>query len=166
MPGSVAKLDFGHVEADGLKLRYATTAVEGSHRSLFVFSGRTEFIEKYEEALGDWSVQGFRCAILDWRGQGGSDRLLSDPMKGHVGDFAEFQRDADAFLAATYEALPPPRWAFGHSMGGHNLLRLAVRRPELFDGIVLSSPMLGLPVLRSQGDCWCRRCSSSPSGSD
>ncbi|MGF1476278.1 MAG: alpha/beta fold hydrolase [Geminicoccaceae bacterium] len=141
-----ADLRFDWLEVDGLRLRFATTqaADPSAWRSLYVFSGRTEFIEKYQEGLDDWCAMGFRCAILDWRGQGGSDRLLSDRVKGHVESFDDFQADADAFIEATIASMPRPRWAFGHSMGGHNLLRLTVRRPDLFDGVVLSSPMLGL----------------------
>jgi len=30
---------------------------------------------------------------LDWRGQGDSERTLSDPLKAHVGDFSEYDSD-------------------------------------------------------------------------
>ena len=39
-----------------------------------IFPGRTEFIEKYFEVVRDLRARGFAVAVLDWRGQGLSDR--------------------------------------------------------------------------------------------
>ena len=64
-------------------------------------------------------ARGFAVAILDWRGQGGSQRMLSDPLKGHVRDFAEYEIDVEAFMReVVLPDCPPPHYAIAHSMGG------------------------------------------------
>ncbi len=49
---------------------------------------------------------------FDLRGQGGSDRMLRDPGKGHVDDFMEYVEDIDAMYAGVVAGLrgPMPRW--------------------------------------------------------
>ena len=63
--------------------------------------------------------RGLSVVSLDWRGQGLSDRLVEPRLKGHVGDFAEFQRDLDTLLtgeisgsgrAASDDSLATDRW--------------------------------------------------------
>src|ERR1700754_1204026 len=58
-----------------------------------LFQGRGEFIEKYFEVIGELNERGFTVAALDWRGQGGSQRRLKDPRRGHIGQFTDFQTD-------------------------------------------------------------------------
>src|ERR1700741_4655384 len=75
---------------DGVALRFARWAPPpGRKGTVCVFTGRTEFIEKYFDVVRDLRSRGFAVAILDWRGQGLSQRALSDPFKGHVIDFSE-----------------------------------------------------------------------------
>ena len=118
--------------SDGLHLRVAYWPGEG-RGTIVLFQGRTEFIEKYYETIGRFIGLGFVVGTLDWRGQGLSERPLSDRRKGHVSDFANYQRDADA-LIAHLEAVGAPRpWVLvGHSMGGAISARLLMRRGELF----------------------------------
>ena len=37
--------------------------------------------------IGELNARGFTVATFDWRGQGGSARLLADPLKAHARDF-------------------------------------------------------------------------------
>ena len=55
--------------------------------TVVVLPGRNECIEKYFETVRDLSDRGFATAVLDWRGQGGSDRLIRDAQRGHVKSF-------------------------------------------------------------------------------
>ena len=55
-------------------------------------SGRGEFIEKYFEVIADLRRRGFAVATMDWRGQGGSQRMLPNPRKGHVRYFCGVRR--------------------------------------------------------------------------
>src|SRR5205085_2153687 len=76
---------------DGVALRFARwSPPEGRKGTLLVLPGRTEFIEKYFEVVAELRARGFAVAMVDWRGQGLSERALKDPHRGHVASFAEY----------------------------------------------------------------------------
>jgi lysophospholipase len=136
----------GYFKGDrGIRLRFARweptrTPVRGT---VCVFGGRTEFIEKYFEVIADLRRRGFTVATMDWRGQGGSERLLSNPHKGHVRSFSDFDRDLAAFMTqVVLPDCPPPYIALAHSMGGNILLRNASLKSSWFSRMVLSAPMI------------------------
>lgn len=136
--------------ADGVMLRYARWLPNTARRgTVCVFPGRTEKIEKYFETVEDLRARGFAVAVLDWRGQGGSQRLLRDPMKGHVPDFANHQLDLQAFVRdVMLPDCPPPYFALAHSMGAAVLLDTARIGRRWFDRMVLVAPMLEIALLR------------------
>ncbi|MEE9588555.1 MAG: alpha/beta hydrolase [Hyphomicrobiaceae bacterium] len=132
---------------DGTMLRYAIwQASRGPRRgTVCLFSGRTEFIEKYFEVVADLRRRGLAVATMDWRGQGGSQRPLGDPRKGHARDFAEYDRDLVRFMRdIVLPDCPPPFMALAHSMGGNILLRAARLSGSWFDKMVLTAPMVQL----------------------
>jgi lysophospholipase len=142
--GAHAGVFKGH---DGTRLRFARwEATRGPQRgTVCVFQGRSEFIEKYFEVVADLRRRGFAVATLDWRGQGGSQRLIGNPRKGHVRSFSDYDRDLAAFMKQV--VLPdcqPPFVAFAHSMGGHILLRNATSSHSWFSRMVLSAPMVAI----------------------
>jgi lysophospholipase len=135
--------------SDGVRLRVIvwspeTAGIARARGTVFVFGGRTEFAEKYFEVAGELLQRNFAVATVDWRGQGLSDRALADPRKGHVADFAEFDRDIAAFMDNVAPDLPKPWIALAHSMGGNILMRALHDHPEWFSAGILSAPMLGL----------------------
>ena len=108
-----------------------------------IFDGQTEFIEKYDEVVGELAARGFGGAILDWRGQGGSARLVADPLKAHVADFSEYDNDFCAFMEQVVApASVTPRIALAHSMGAQILLRALHREPRAFSAAVMTAPLL------------------------
>ncbi len=130
---------------DGAPLRYSIwNETAGPRRgTVCVFTGRTEYIEKYFEVVTDLRRRGFTVAIMDWRGQGGSARALKDKRKAHVRSFEEYDQDLVRFMKDV--VLPdcvPPFYALAHSMGGNVLLRNATRKGLWFDRIVLTAPMI------------------------
>ena len=131
--------------AGGARLRAALFPPRGPVRGSVVLSGgRTEPIEKYFEVAQELTGRGFVVLAHDWRGQGLSQRLLPDRLKGHATGGDDFVADYAALLAAFEPRLPKPWLAVGHSMGGC-LTSLALARGERrFAGAVLSAPMLGL----------------------
>nr|WP_246220345.1 alpha/beta hydrolase [Parvibaculum indicum] len=134
---------------DGARLRAVTWTPEAAHiencrGTVFLFGGRTEFAEKYFEVIGELIARGFAVATMDWRGQGLSARMLDDPRKGHIDDFATFDRDLGLFMAEIAPAFPKPWIAMSHSMGGNILLRACHDHADWFSGAVFSAPMLGL----------------------
>ncbi|MBV9348529.1 MAG: alpha/beta hydrolase [Pseudolabrys sp.] len=138
---------------DGVGLRYARWAPPpGRKGTVCIFQGRAEFIEKYFETVRDLQARGFAVATLDWRGQGLSDRALTDKRKGHVKDFYEYGLDLDAFMEqVVLPDCPPPLFALGHSMGGAIVLRACHDGRRWFDRVVLSAPLIGLPKNKLTG---------------
>ena len=130
---------------DGAAMRFACwQPTRGPQRgTVSVFTGRSEFIEKYFEVVDDLRRRGFAVAIMDWRGQGGSYRPLSNPRKGWVRSFAEYDKDLACFMKqVVLPNCPAPHYALAHSMGGHILLRNASRPDGWFERMVLTAPML------------------------
>ena len=109
-----------------------------------LLGGQTEFVEKYAEAIGELCARGFTVATFDWRGQGGSERLLADPLKAHIRDFAQYDDDLTSFLEQVVAPLSPKPLALAHSMGGQILLRTLHDRPGAFAAAIFSAPMLGI----------------------
>lgn len=133
--------------SDGVSLRFARWAPPpGRKGTVCVFTGRSEQIEKYFETVRDLRDRGFAVAMIDWRGQGGSQRGLRDPRKGYVRRFSDFERDVEAlYKEVVLPDCPPPYFALAHSMGGAILMRVAHSGKQWFERIVLSAPMIDLP---------------------
>jgi lysophospholipase len=110
-----------------------------------LLNGQTEFIEKYFEVIDELRQRGFAVATMDWRGQGGSVRALTNPLKVHITDFGEYDDDLESFLEKVVAPLTNclPIW-LAHSMGGHNLLRRLHAHPETLACAVLCAPMIAI----------------------
>jgi lysophospholipase len=159
------------IETGGIRLRAARFEADKPRGLCVLLNGQTEFIEKYFEVIDDLGRRGFHVATMDWRGQGGSDRLLADPRKAHIADFAQYDADLDALMQQVVRpmtaSLPHARSADGtgarsrpsgqrraegeskivalaHSMGGHILLRRLHQHPAEFSAVALCAPMIGI----------------------
>src|SRR5438105_6829046 len=110
---------------DGVMLRFARWAPPpGRKGTVCLFPGRAEFIEKYFETVRDLRARGFAVAMLDWRGQGLSERALSDPLRGYVRSFDDYGVDLATFIhEVVLPDCPPPVFALAHSMVASILLR-------------------------------------------
>ncbi|WP_296675000.1 alpha/beta fold hydrolase [Novosphingobium sp.] len=131
--------------ADGLAIRridWSDPAVP-AQGSLLFFPGRGDAYEKYLETLDHWHRLGWRVTAMDWRWQAGSGRLGTDPVTGHVDDFATWVGDLAAFWPQWCAQTPGPHVLAGHSMGGHLVLRAVADGRVTPDGLLLSAPMLG-----------------------
>jgi lysophospholipase len=132
---------------DGAELRFARWDATRLPRrgTVCLLQGRAEFIEKYFEVIADLRRRGFAVATMDWRGQGGSQRMLANPRKGHVRGFWEYDRDLIRFMKdIVLPDCPPPFIGLGHSMGGNILLRNATMPGLWFERLVLTAPMIGV----------------------
>jgi lysophospholipase len=105
--------------------------------------GRGDIIEKYLESFDHWHRAGWAVTAFDWRGQGGSGRVIADPHVGHIADFSVWVDDLAEFVDDWTASTPAPHIVMGHSMGGHIVLRALAERRIDPDAVVLIAPMLG-----------------------
>jgi lysophospholipase len=133
----------------GVRLRAALFPSEGPARGGVVLSpGRTEPIEKYFEVIGELQARGLYVLAHDWRGQGLSQRLLDDRLKGHAEGCGDFLEDFRRLLDEAGPLLPRPWISLGHSMGGALVAMALAAGERRFSGAFLSSPMMGLAAAR------------------
>ncbi len=130
----------------GVRIRCMTApAVAHEPRgSVIICPGRTEFIEKYFEVVGELQRRAFAVFVIDWRGQGLSGRELANAQKGHFDTFDDPVNDLASALKILASRLPRPHIVLAHSMGGAIALRaLQTRRVEA-EAAVFSAPMWGV----------------------
>ncbi|MEE9388789.1 MAG: alpha/beta hydrolase [Paracoccaceae bacterium] len=131
--------------SDGVRLRVAYWP-GGDKGTVLLFPGRTEFVEKYGRAAASLTELGYHVLAIDWRGQGLADRLLDDPMLGHVENFSDYQLDVAAMVSAADSLkCPRPRFLIAHSMGGCIALR-ALHEGMPVKAVAFSAPMWGMSV--------------------
>ena len=134
--------------SDGVRLRYCHWPAEEARGTAIIFTGRSEYLEKYGRVASDLTAAGYHVIAVDWRGQGKSDRLTADRRVGYVQDFVDDQRDVAAFMSEIDKlALPRPRYLIAHSMGGAIAMR-ALKEGLDVDAVVFSAPMWGIFVPR------------------
>ena len=109
-----------------------------------VCPGRTEYIEKYFEVARELQERGFAVVIIDWPGQGLSDRLLEDGLKGHIDRFETYMGALRNGLDALTDRLPEPYVSLAHSMGG--AIAMAAISEKLVDvkAAAFCAPLWGL----------------------
>ena len=143
------------VDAGGVQLRTARFDAETPGAICLLLNGQTEFIEKYFEVIDELRSRGLSVVTFDWRGQGGSDRLLPERRKAHIPDFSAYDQDMDAVLRQLVKPLAAERGlpiiAMAHSMGGHILIRRLHAVRHEFAAAILCAPMLGI---NSRGSPW------------
>ncbi len=137
--------------SDGAQLRYARWASsqpvsqDKPKGTILLLHGRSEFIEKYYESITDLLDQGYDVLTFDWRGQGASQRLLKERLKGHVEHFNQYLIDLETILGDV--ALPdcrPPFSIVAHSTGSLVSLLAAPALSNRIHRMVLLSPLLEL----------------------
>lgn len=132
---------------DGQDLRYTVTPASGRplKGTVVILQGRNEFIEKYFETTVDLSGRGFAVASFDWRGQGGSTRLIRAQDRGYVRSFDDYVNDLERFFN---EVLLPdcraPYYILGHSSGALTALLASPKLANRVRRMVLVAPLLEL----------------------
>jgi len=127
-----------------IKLRAAYAIPRRPKGTVLILGGRAEFIERYFETMRDLLAMGYAVANFDWRGQGGSERLLADPLRGHIDSFASYDADIDAIYSRVLVAqCPKPFFGLAHSTGGHMMLR-ALRGKKWLERAVITATLLGI----------------------
>jgi lysophospholipase len=132
---------------DQRSLRYGIWRIPKEKRkgSILLLAGRSEFLEKYSETIGELNQKGLDVYSFDWSGQGLSNRMLSNRHKGFIDSYHVYMNDLNLFFnkIVTPECVRP-LIIIAHSMGGHIALRFLHDYPETADMAVLTSPMIDI----------------------
>lgn len=145
--------------SQGLKIRFGTVTPENGIPSatVVILPGRGEFAEKYFETAHDLLKQDFSVWIMDWQGQGGSERPLpATPQRGVSPPFEYHVQDLHQFILEQVNATNAdriPMIMIAQSMGAHLGLRYLHKHPGIFKSAALSAPMLGLQATKSIPSC-------------
>ena len=110
---------------------------------VIVSHGFTEGVPKYDEMVYYFLKAGYHVCIPEHTGHGLSYRLTEDPSLVHIDTWKRFVRDFLKICHHTVRRYPNlPRFLFAHSMGGAIGTIAAAWEPDLFQKIILSSPMI------------------------
>lgn len=138
---------WGHFKnAKGADIRYGHASPEGVAKGrMVILPGFRESAEKYNEVMNEMLKKGFEVWIMDWRGQGGSERYLKDnPQKAHHEGYDEQIETLHEFTQNVMPISDTPLIMVAHSMGGHIGLRYLKEHEGVFDSALLSSPMFDI----------------------
>jgi lysophospholipase len=127
-----------------LRAMTAPALTATSKGTVVLLNGRADFVERYFETMSELQRRGYHVAGFDWRGQGGSQRLLKDRLRGHIRSYREYDEDLRAVMEGVVtKNCPGPYYAIGHSTGGHILLR-SLSRQSWFKKVIVTSPLMEL----------------------
>jgi len=132
---------------DNARINYASFITEPTNPCLIIAPGRSESYLKYQELIFDLSKLSYNIFIIDHRGQGLSERLLTNPNKGYVKHFDDYADDLFTFTndIVQNECKSTQRpLLLTHSMGGAIGLRMMQKFPNAIKTALLASPMLAI----------------------
>lgn len=120
--------------------------------------GLSEYAEKTFELARDFNARACGFWVFDRHGQGLSGRFLTDKFKQHSEGFHHDVQDVIRFAETKIPKDGRPIILLGHSTGGTIALMAARERPDLFQGAVVTSPILGFnkPAARLMEPFWAR----------
>lgn len=138
--------------SDGVRLRMGLwEAEEKSKGTVFLFSGRADYMELYGRFITSLVSIGYTVFAVDWRGHGLSERLEKDSKLGHVEQFSDYQLDVEAMANTSKELdLPKPWNLIGHSMGGAIGLQAIVNGFPV-SACAFTAPMWKIKLSKAEG---------------
>lgn len=114
-------------------------------KRIILVNGRAENILKWTIPAWHFYQQGFDVLVMDHRGQGYSERLLSHPQKGHIDAFHFYVADLDKVIRESTLIPNQTQYLLGHSMGGLISSYYLAHYPHPIQKAVLSAPFFGIP---------------------
>ncbi|MDG3086677.1 alpha/beta fold hydrolase [Vibrio hannami] len=138
----------GHLQGKDRKNLYWISLTSPSHsKAVVIVNGRVETVWKYQELFYDFYRNGYDVYSFDHRGQGLSDRLLSDIDAGHVDEFSDYVDDMELVVEHFQLEKYQKRFVVAHSMGGAVATRyFQSLQAHKFDALALSAPMYGVNI--------------------
>ncbi len=129
--------------SDGVRIFYRHFPAEFEKARLVIAHGLGEHSGRYGNVVERLHPRGISIWAPDHRGHG-----QSDGKRGHILNFMQYLTDLKAMVELARAGMPDNCNCFllGHSMGGLIAIYHAQRFSELVDGVVASSPALGMAV--------------------
>lgn len=122
------------------------THIQPSSKLVILVNGRAENILKWSEVAYDFYLQGYDVLAFDHRGQGYSQRLLSDVEKGYIDEFRFYTEDmAELIKKVTALYAYSSQHIVAHSLGSLISAYYLANYDHHINSAVLSSPFFGLP---------------------
>ncbi len=136
-----------YLEREAGKKIFFVRGLADEPRGIVVLShGYTETIEKHRETIYYFLRGGYHIYMHEHCGHGRSYRLCRDQEDKSlvfVDDYIRYVEDLLFVCRMAAQEFPQlPLYLYGHSMGGGIAAAAAAKAPELFSGIILSSPMI------------------------
>ena len=128
---------------DNLKIFYRKYQADPERARMVIAHGLGEHSGRYGNVVERLLPKGITIWALDHRGHG-----QSDGPRGHILTFGQYINDLQTMIEFSKRGLPEGMKCFlsGHSMGGLIALKFALHFPEMIDGMIVSSPVLGIKV--------------------
>ena len=129
--------------SDGVDIFYRHYRAEPERARMVIAHGLGEHSGRYGNIVDRMLPMGISVWAADHRGHG-----QSGGRRGHVLNFMQFLNDLNTMIerAGENSAGEGKCFLLGHSMGGLIAIYYAQRFPESVDGIVASSPALGMII--------------------
>ena len=129
--------------ADGLKIFYRRYQADSEKARMVIAHGLGEHSGRCDNVVERLLPLGISVWAPDHRGHG-----QSDGRRGHVSSFSQYVEDLRKLVEIARDGMAGGVKIFllGHSLGGLIALRFAAGFPEMIDGVIISSPSLGVTV--------------------
>ena len=129
--------------SDGLRIFYRIHRSAHQVSRIAIVHGIGEHSGRYGNVVDTLLPKGISIWALDLRGHG-----KSEGKRGHMRSFDEYLSDVLSLIHTMKEKKGDDTKCFllGHSMGGLVAICFGLKYPDLIDGLIVSSPALGLAV--------------------
>ena len=128
---------------NNLKIFYRNGYAHPEKARLIIAHGLGEHSGRYQQVIHRMISEGLSVWALDFCGHG-----RSEGKRGHIESFDQYVTDLDKLVDIAVKDAPQDTkiLLLGHSLGGLIALNYAIRFPDKLNGLMLSSPALGLNV--------------------
>jgi alpha-beta hydrolase superfamily lysophospholipase len=129
--------------SDGIKIFYRQYQAESERARMVIAHGLGEHSGRYGNVIERVLPMGISVWAPDHRGHG-----RSGGPRGHVLNFEQYLTDLREMIDLAKTDMPAemPCFLLGHSMGGLIALYFALRYADIIDGLIASSPCLGMVI--------------------
>ncbi|MCD6487591.1 MAG: lysophospholipase [Syntrophobacterales bacterium] len=141
MAGFSADYESFFIGEGGLKLFYRRYQANPEKARMVIAHGLGEHSGRYGNVVERLLPEGVSIWVLDHRGHG-----RSDGTRGHVFSFYQYVAELSKLVGISSDGIAEDLKVFllGHSLGGLIALRFAADFSKTIDGVIVSSPSLGL----------------------